>query len=91
MERCLLGRVAAVSVGIVDGVACLDLDYSEDSRAQVDFNVVSTDADKYVELQATAEGKPFARPEVDRLLDLAAVGLERLFEAQAEALASVPR
>ena len=91
MERCLLGRVAAVSVGIVDGVACLDLDYSEDSRAQVDFNVVSTDAGKYVELQATAEGKPFARPDVDRLLDLAAVGLERLFEAQAEALASVPR
>ncbi len=91
MERCLLGRVAAVSVGIVDGVACLDLDYSEDSRAEVDFNVVATDAGKYVELQGTAEGKPFARPDVDRLLDLAAGGLERLFAAQAEAVASVAR
>ena len=91
MERCLLGRVAAVSVGIVDGVTCLDLDYSEDSRAEVDFNVVATDAGKYVELQGTAEGKPFDRPDVDRLLDLAAGGLERLFAAQAEAVASVAR
>jgi ribonuclease PH len=91
MERCLLGKVAAVSVGIVDGIACLDLDYSEDSKAEVDFNVVATDAGKYVELQGTAEGKPFDRPGVDALLDLAASGLERLFAAQAEAVASVPR
>jgi ribonuclease PH len=91
MERCLAGRIAAVSVGIVDGVACLDLDYSEDSRADVDFNVVSTEAGRYVELQGTAEGKPFARADVDRLLDLAATGLERLFAVQAETLAKVAR
>ncbi|MGD0248147.1 MAG: ribonuclease PH [Candidatus Limnocylindrales bacterium] len=89
MERCLIGRVAAVSVGIVDGVTCLDLDYSEDSKAQVDFNVVATDAGRYVELQGTAEGKPFERSDVDRMLDLASTGLERLFAAQAEAIASV--
>ena len=91
MERCLIGRVAAVSVGIVDGVTCLDLDYSEDSRAEVDFNVVATDAGKYVELQGTAEGKPFDRADVDRMLDKAAGGLEKLFAAQAEAFASVKR
>jgi ribonuclease PH len=91
MERCLVGKVAAVSVGIVGGVTCLDLDYSEDSTAEVDFNVVATDAGKYVELQGTAEGKPFDRPGVDALLDLAAGGLERLFAAQAEAVASVQR
>jgi ribonuclease PH len=91
MERCLIGKVAAVSVGIVEGVTCLDLDYSEDSRAEVDFNVVATDAGRYVELQGTAEGKPFDRAGVDALLDLAAGGLERLFSAQAEAVASVKR
>jgi ribonuclease PH len=91
MERCLIGRVAAVSVGIVDGLTCLDLDYAEDSKAQVDFNVVATDAGRYVELQGTAEGKPFERTDVDRMLDLAAAGLERLFAAQAEAIASVKR
>ena len=91
MERCLIGRVAAVSVGIVDGVTCLDLDYSEDSKAEVDFNVVATDAGRYVELQGTAEGKPYERSDVDRMLDLAAGGLERLFAAQAEAIASVKR
>ena len=83
--------VAAISVGIVDGVTCLDLDYSEDSKAEVDFNVVATDAGRYVELQGTAEGKPFERADVDRMLDAAAAGLERLFAAQAEALASVKR
>ena len=91
MERCLIGRVAAVSVGIVNGVTCLDLDYSEDSKAEVDFNVVATDAGRYVELQGTAEGKPFERSDVDRMLDMAAIGLEKLFAAQAEAIASVKR
>jgi ribonuclease PH len=91
MERLLVSKIAAVSVGIVDGVALLDLDYSEDSRAEVDFNVVGTDAGTYVELQGTAEGKPFDRSGVDGLLDLANVGLERLFEAQGEALAKVRR
>ena len=91
MERCLVGRVAAVSVGLLSGVTYLDLDYSEDSKADVDFNVVATDAGRYVELQGTAEGKPFERTDLDRMLDLAAGGLERLFAAQAEALASVKR
>jgi ribonuclease PH len=91
MERCLIGRVAAVSVGIVGGVTCLDLDYGEDSKAEVDFNVVATDAGRYVELQGTAEGKPFERADLERMLDLAAGGLARLFTAQAEAVASVKR
>ena len=91
MERAIAGHVAAVSVGIVEGMSYLDLDYSEDSRAEVDFNVVGTDAGTYVELQGTAEGKPFDRAAVDRLLDLADEGLRTLFAAQAEALAKVPR
>ncbi len=91
LERFLVGKVAAISVGLVNGVALLDLDYSEDSHAEVDFNVVGTDAGTYVELQGTAEGVPFDRPRVDAMLDLANVGLSRLFEAQAAALASVRR
>ncbi|MFL5707588.1 MAG: ribonuclease PH [Chloroflexota bacterium] len=91
MERHLVGAVAAVSVGLVGGVALLDLDYSEDSRADVDFNVVGTEAGAYVELQGTAEGKPFDRAAADGLLDLADAGLARLFEAQAAVLATVRR
>ena len=91
MERLIVGKVAAVSVGVIDGLAMLDLDYGEDSRAEVDFNVVGTDAGTYVELQGTAEGKPFDRPRVDALLDLANLGLARLFEAQGNALATVRR
>jgi ribonuclease PH len=91
MERLIVSKIAAVSVGIVDGVRLLDLDYSEDSRAEVDMNVVGTDAGTYVELQGTAEGRPFDRASVDGLLDLANLGLERLFEAQGEALATVRR
>lgn len=91
MERLLVSKVSAVSVGIVDGVWLLDLDYAEDSRAEVDLNVVGTDAGTYVELQGTAEGRPFDRAAIDRLLDLANQGLEHLFGVQAEALASVKR
>jgi ribonuclease PH len=91
MERTLLGRIAAVSVGIVDGIPLLDLDYPEDSRADVDFNVVGTDAGTYVEVQGTAEGKPFDRAAMNGLLDLAQLGLGQLFEAQAAAVASVKR
>jgi ribonuclease PH len=91
MERLLINKVAAVSVGIVGGVRMLDLDYSEDSKAEVDFNVVGTDAGTYVELQGTAEGKPFDRTGVDALLDLAGSGLEWLFAMQGEAIASLPR
>ncbi len=91
MDRHLVGHVAAVSVGIIDGVKYLDLDYPEDSRAEVDFNVVGTDAGAYVELQGTAEGKPFDRASLDELLDLANAGLGRLFEAQSAAIATVRR
>jgi ribonuclease PH len=91
MERHLVSKIAAVSVGIVDGVPLLDLDYSEDSKAQVDLNVVGTDAGTYVELQGTAEGRPFDREAMDRLLDLANAGLGQLFAAQADALSGVRR
>ena len=91
MERHLTGAVAAVSVGIVNGLPYLDLDYSEDSRADVDFNVVGTDSGAYVELQGTAEGPAFDRVATNGLLDLADGGLARLFEAQAAVLATVRR
>ena len=91
MERLLVGKVAAVSVGIVEGAPYLDLDYSEDSRAEVDFNVVGTDAGTYVELQGTAEGKPFDRASANELFDLADSGLARLFEAQTAVLSTVRR
>ena len=91
MERLLVSKVSAVSVGIVEGATLLDLDYSEDSRAEVDLNIVGTDAGTYVELQGTAEGRPFDRAAIDRLLDLANQGLEHLFTVQAETLASVKR
>jgi ribonuclease PH len=76
------GQIAAVSVGIVDAVPLLDLDYSEDSHAEVDFNVVGTDKGTYVEVQGTAEGKPFDRGGMDRLLELADGGLLQLFKFQ---------
>jgi len=85
LERALAGRIAAVSVGIVEGALLLDLDYSEDSRAEVDFNVVGTDAGTYVEVQGTAEGKAFSRAQMDGLLGLADGGIARLFEIQTEA------
>jgi ribonuclease PH len=91
MDRHLVGRIAAVSAGLVGGLALLDLDYSEDSRADVDFNVVGTDAGTFVEVQGTAEGKPFDRAAMYGLLDLASLGLDQLFAAQAEILATVKR
>jgi ribonuclease PH len=78
--------VAAASVGIVDGTAMLDLAYDEDRRAHVDMNVFATDAGRFVELQGTAEAAPFDRRDLDRLLELAEIGLRRLFIAQREAL-----
>ena len=91
MDRHLVSKIAAVSVGLVDGQAYLDLDYPEDSRADVDFNVVGTDGGDYVELQGTAEGKPFDRAAATGLLDLADAGLAQLFEAQTAILATVRR
>jgi ribonuclease PH len=79
--------VAAVSVGVVKGQPLLDIDYSEDSSADVDFNVVMTDQHAFVEIQGTAEKSPFTPATLDELLILASTGLDSLFEAQNKALA----
>ena len=84
----LIGTVAAVSCGMVDGVALLDLDYPEDSAAEVDANVVMTGEGGLVEVQATAERTPLSRAHLDDLLALAARGIEQLRAAQDEAVAS---
>ena len=81
---------AAVSVGVVGGQALLDLDYSEDSRAEVDMNVVMTASGKFVEVQGTAEGAPYSRLELDELLSLADRGISTLIQAQAAVLAEPP-
>jgi len=82
----LRDEVAAVSAGLVDGKALLDLCYAEDAQAGVDFNVVMTGSGSLVELQGTAEGEPFSREELDRLVDLASSGIERLVQVQRTAL-----
>jgi ribonuclease PH len=84
----LTGSVAAVSVGVVDGISMLDLCYSEDSAADTDMNVVMTGDGSFIELQGTAEGAPFDRRLLDELLDLGASGCARLTELQRAALAS---
>ena len=81
-------QAAAVSVGIVGGEALLDLDYSEDSRAEADFNVVRLGTGQLVEVQGAAERAPYSRRDLDRVLALAEAGTDRLFEAQREALAA---
>jgi ribonuclease PH len=78
----LLDSVAATSVGLVKGDPALDLCYEEDSRAEVDMNVVMTGSGRFVEVQATAEGRPFASGELDLLLNLAAAGIRNLTEHQ---------
>jgi len=87
----LVDELAAVSAGLVDGQACLDLDYSEDCRATVDMNVACTATGRLVEIQASAEnGQGFARQQLDQLLDLCARGCARLIEIQRQAYASPP-
>ena len=81
----LVDSVAAVSAGIVDGEPMLDLDYQEDSRAEVDFNVVMTGSGSLVEVQGTAEGEPFSRGQLDAMVELAADGIRRLTAIQREA------
>ena len=81
--------VAATSVGIVDGRTLLDLDYSEDHAADVDFNVVMTDEGEFVEVQGTAESGSFSKSALDEMLALGALGTGRLFEAQREILAGL--
>jgi ribonuclease PH len=84
----LTGSVAAVSVGILDGAPRLDLCYEEDVAAETDMNVVCTGDGRFVEVQGTAEGAPFDRGELDALLDLGALGCERLTKLQQDALAA---
>ena len=84
----LLGSVAAVSVGVVGGSPMLDLCYTEDSAAGTDMNVVMSGDGSFIEVQGTAEGRPFDRAELDQLLDLGAAGCTRLTELQRAALAS---
>jgi ribonuclease PH len=80
----------AISVGVVDALGYLDLDYSEDARAEVDMNVVMTGSGQFVEVQGTAEGAPFSRAELDDLLGLAEHGITQIFELQRELLAEPP-
>jgi ribonuclease PH len=80
------GQVAAISVGIVRGACMLDLDYSEDSEAETDMNIVMNEAGAFIEVQGTAEGHAFLRRELDQLLDLAAAGIREVQSAQAYAL-----
>jgi ribonuclease PH len=84
----LSGSVAAVSCGMVEGIALLDLDYSEDSSAEVDANVVMTGEGGLIEVQATAERTPLSRAHLDELLALAGDGIERLRAAQERAIAA---
>ena len=84
----LTGTVAAVSCGIVDGEPLLDLDYPEDSSADVDLNVVATGDGRLVEVQATAEREPFTREQLDELIDLASGGIAEIAETQLEAAAA---
>jgi ribonuclease PH len=88
LSKALTGSVAAVSVGVVAGESLLDLDYSEDSNADVDLNVVMTADGRLVEVQATAEKVPFDRARLDELLDLAAAGIDDLQRFQEEAIAA---
>ena len=86
----LVDTIAAVSVGIIDGIPMLDLPYIEDVRAETDMNVVVTGSGKFVEVQGTAEGAPFDRDELNKLLDLALLGTEQLAAIQRETLAEAP-
>ena len=80
----LTGQVAAVSMGVVDGCELLDLDYSEDSNAEIDMNLVATDSGEIVELQGTGERTPFDRQRLNRLLDLGDTGIAKLVALQNE-------
>ncbi len=84
----LVGPVAAVSVGMVDGEPLLDLCYEEDSHADVDMNLVMDARGRFVDLQGTAEHEPFERATLERLLELGEIGIRQLLDAQAKALAA---
>ncbi|ABC32984.1 ribonuclease PH [Hahella chejuensis KCTC 2396] len=84
----ILHKVAAISVGVYEGVPVVDLDYDEDSKAETDMNVVMTDQDGFIEVQGTAEAAPFSSAELTAMLDLAGKGIRQLFVAQEEVLQS---
>ncbi|NOZ12795.1 MAG: ribonuclease PH [Acidobacteria bacterium] len=84
----IMSQVAAVSVGIVNGEILLDLDYSEDSNADVDMNIVATSEGTLIEVQGTAEGAAFSRSDMDRMLDMGLNGINRLMEFQRQILES---
>jgi len=86
MAHLLTGQVAAVSVGLSGGTTLLDLDYVEDSSADVDFNVVMTSEERFVEIQGTAEHQSFDRAQMNQMVDLAAAGIRQLFEIQRKAV-----
>lgn len=89
-ESPLRDRVAAVSVGLVDGIPTMDLDYGQDSAAQVDMNVVGTGDGRLIEVQGTAEGRPFTREQLDALMDLATAGIGERIAAQVSTLGVNP-
>ena len=89
-EHPLTEACGAVSVGIVDAVPLLDLDYSEDSRAEVDMNVVMTSSGRFIEVQGTAEGTPFSRGELDEMVGLAEKGITELIAAEQKVLTEPP-
>ena len=82
----IISEVAAISVGIVDGTPLLDLKYDEDSRAEVDMNVICTGDGRFIEVQGTAEGSPFTREQMDNLLELGRKGIEQLIGLQRQAI-----
>jgi ribonuclease PH len=90
MAHLVVGRVAAVSVGVVGGQLLLDLNYGEDSTAEVDMNIVMTDNDRFVEVQGTGEQKAFDREQMNRMVDLAAAGIHQLFDLQQAAIEAPP-
>jgi ribonuclease PH len=90
MSHLLSGQVAAVSVGISGGQLLLDLNYAEDSSAEVDFNIVMTADDRLIEVQGTGEQHSFSREQMDQMLDLGAGGIRQLFEIQRAAIEATP-
>ncbi len=86
-EQPLVEAIGAISVGIVGDELLLDLDYCEDSKANVDFNVVQTEGGRFLEVQGTAEGEPFSRQQLDGMLDLAATGIQEIISRQKELIA----
>jgi ribonuclease PH len=90
MGHLVTGQVAAVSVGMSGGTALLDLNYAEDSSADVDFNVVMTDDERFVEVQGTAEHRAFDRAQMNQMIELAAAGIRQLFELQRAAIEASP-